>query len=462
MPHHIGLHQLPAVDAGADSADQLQRRDGEGLAEGGGGQLGQVPGRAEGVPAPPDAAAFAGEVNAGGGGEVLVVVAGHVQKAEGLAVVIKAFRPHPLADVHEGHVAGMLGRLGQVLAAVAPAFPASDGAGAANDVDSAGAIKAVVQADHALLQGHGQGDDLEGGARLIGVGQGLVPPLAGLGLAQQPGALFLRFTGVDNGHVRIADRQKVVQIIAAQGGHGQDLPGVHIHGDGAGAVLNIVICHGLLQVLFHIVLDGLINGGDHVEAVLAGVIFLKLGEQQFCSHGVGGPDCPAGTAGKGFVILGFDPLKAVVIRAHKADQMAGQRGIGVIPLGIRLQADTPQAILALERANRIGLLLFQLPGHRHIPAALLPGFLVNLIIIHAQNLGKAPGDQGPVLAIHLDFLGAEIHVIHRGADRQGVPVGVVYGAAHGGAGHRAQLLLDGHALVFFMIDDLQLVQSGQQ
>ena len=337
---------------------------------------------------------------------------------------------------------------------MAPAFPAADGAGAADDIDGAGAVKAVLHAHRPLLQGHGQCDDLEGGARLIGVGQGLVPPLAGLGLAQQPGALFLRFTGVDNGHVRIADRQKVVQIIAAQGGHGQDLPGVHIHGDGAGAVLNIVICHGLLQVLFHIVLDGLINGGDHVEAVLAGVIFLKLGEQQFCSHGVGGPDCPAGTAGKGFVILGFDPLKAVVIRAHKADQMAGQRGIGVIPLGIRLQADTPQAILALERANRIGLLLFQLPGHRHIPAALLPGFFVYLIITQTQNLGQAPGDQSPVLPVHLDFLGTEINVIHRRTHRKGVHIGVVNGAPHGGAGHGAQLLLNGHALILFMVYDL--------
>ena len=224
----------------------------------------------------------------------------------------------------------------------------------------------------------------------------------------------------------------------------------------------VVIRHGLLQVLLHIVLNGFVNGGDQIEAVLAGVIFLELGKEQLRPHGVGGPDGSAGTAGKGLVVSGLDALQAVVIRAHEANQMAGQGGIGVIALGVRLQTDAPQAVPVLEGPDFVGLFLFQLPGHGHIPAALLPGFLIDLIIADAQNLRQAPGDQVPVLAVHLNLLGAEVHIVHRGADRQGVHIGVIDGAAHSGAGHGAQLLLDGHALVFFMVEDLQLVQSGQQ
>ena len=150
--------------------------------------------------------------------------------------------------------------------------------------------------------------------------------------------------------------------------------------------MNVVIRHGLLQVLLHIVLDGLVNGGDHIEAVLAGVVFLKLGKEQLRPHGVGGSDGSAGAAGKGLIILGFDPFQAVVIRTNEADQVTGQRGIGVVALGVRFQADAPQAILVLEDPDFVCLVLFQLPGHGHIPAALLPGFFIDLVIADIQDL----------------------------------------------------------------------------
>ena len=214
-------------------------------------------------------------------------------------------------------------------------------------------------------------------------------------------------------------------------------------------------------MLFHIVLDAGVYGGHQVVAVLPGIVFLKLAEEQLRAHGVGGPHRLAWAAGEGLVILGLYPLQAVVVRAHKADDMAGQGGVGIIPLGIRLQAHAPEIVLRLEGPHLIGLVLLQLPGSGHIPAALLPGLLVYLIIAYIQYLRQPPGDELPVLPIHLYLCRAQIHIIHRGAHRQSVHVGVVYDPPHGGAGYGAQLLLYGHALIFFVVNDLKLIQTPQ-
>ena len=103
--HQIGGVQIAAVDGGRLGPDQLQGGDGEGLAEGVGGQGG-------GVGQQPlligDARGLAHQVDAG-----------LLQQAEGLHVLVVLLAAHPAADVDEGRVAGVAHRLLQDLQAVA-------------------------------------------------------------------------------------------------------------------------------------------------------------------------------------------------------------------------------------------------------------------------------------------------------------------------------------------------------
>ena len=177
----------------------------------------------------------------------------------------------------------------------------------------------------------------------------------------------------------------MVQIIAVDGGHGQNPAGIHVHGDGPCAVLDVVILHGLFQVLFHIVLYGGVHRQHQVIAVLAGAVLLKGAEQQLCAVGVGGPQGPSGAAGKGGVVFGLDPFQAGVVHAHKADEMAGKAGIGVIALGVRLQADALQAVFRLEAADLIRLLCLHLPGHGHIPGAGTARLFQYIIVVKPKD-----------------------------------------------------------------------------
>ena len=92
------------------------------------------------TPAP----AASNAVSAGFGGQVLVRVVGHIEKAESLAVVVKPLRADARSDVHEGDVAGVLYRLRQVLRAVSPRFPAAYRACAPDYIDITSAVKAAV------------------------------------------------------------------------------------------------------------------------------------------------------------------------------------------------------------------------------------------------------------------------------------------------------------------------------
>ena len=218
--HQVRLHEIAAVDAGADSRDELQRRDVEGLPEAGRGELAEVLRVAEHVLAPPDAAALAAEVYARRAGELRRAVAGALKEAEGLGVVVEPLLAYALADVHEGHVAAVLHRLGQRLRAVTAAFPAADGGVAPEHRRAAAAVEAGVHVHDALLERHGQRYDLEGRARLIRVRDGLVPPLELLGGGDELRALGVAGRcGVYLGHGLAAYRLVVVEVKVAQRRH---------------------------------------------------------------------------------------------------------------------------------------------------------------------------------------------------------------------------------------------------
>ena len=356
----------------------------------------------------------------------------------------------------------MLHRLGQRLGSVAPVLPAADRAAASAHMNAAPAVEAVVHGDGAAVERHGEGDDLEGGAGLVGVGQGLVAPLARLRLPQQLLGLLGRGGRVDHGLRLGADGKKIVQIIAVERGHGEDRAGVHIHGDGAGAVLNVVVRDGLLQMLFDIILDRRIERQHQVAAVLAGLKILVAAQQQLRAVGVRQAQRAAAGAGQRLIVHGLDALETGVVGADKADHMAGKRRIRVIAAAVRLEMHAVQAVLQLEGAHRVGLLALHAPLDRHIPGAGLPALFEHRLLVDVQDFRKAPGDQRPVLAVLVDLRRTEEDVFHRGAERQGLPLPVIDPAARDHRGRLAQLLADRQLLVIIMVGDLQPVEPQDQ
>ena len=174
------------------------------------------------------------------------------------------------------------------------------------DLIVAGTVEGVALAHHALLQGGGQHQGLEGGARLVGLPQALVQPLGlpdggiglGLGLLLElrVGELLLGgLLGVlrlellidplDVGRglaleETVHDRRVVVGVKLRGAGHGQDLHGLGIGHDAHAAVAHVVSGDALLQDLLGIGLDGAVNGQGQVIAVdrvhIVGVAVVQL------------------------------------------------------------------------------------------------------------------------------------------------------------------------------------------
>ena len=137
--------------------------------------------------------------------------------------------------------------------------------------------------------GRRQGQDLEGGARLIGVVQRLVAPLQQLHIGH--GALPALDTLLQR---LVADGQKVVQIVVGIRRHGQYAAGLGVHHDAAGTVGGGELIHHALDALFQIVLDGGVQRQRQVAAVLGGEILL-IGIQHIVLCLILGGDCKTGS-----------------------------------------------------------------------------------------------------------------------------------------------------------------------
>lgn len=131
------------------------------------------------------------------------------------------------------------------------------------------AVKRRVFAHHALLERHGQRDDLERRAGLVGVRERLVAPLLLLRGSQQLRALVGIGLGVNGLLIPVADLLVVVQVEISERDHAEDRAGARVHGDGGRAVLHVIVLDRLLQVLFEVILDGRVDGQVHVVALLS-------------------------------------------------------------------------------------------------------------------------------------------------------------------------------------------------
>ena len=332
----------------------------------------------------------------------------------------------------------------------------------ARDGEGAAAVEGAVERDHALLQRHGDGDGLEGAARLVHVLHGLVMPLGLLRLGEKAAADDI-VRGLRHLLLHLlADGLKVVQVEIVQRGEGKDLPRVHVHGDGRRAPPHAVILHGLLQMLLHDVLDRGVDGQRHVIAVFGVVVILIFRVEHVGAEGVLCPDHASGSAGQHAVHAQLDAAQSRVLIAHEAHDVAGQAAVGIIALGVGLELDPLEVVLVFELPYPGTEILLYLAGHGLVPALRVRGHVQNLRVVHTEDLGEAPRDQRRVLVVHHDLRRGDVDGVHRGAHGQDIAVAVVDRAAAAVDRGLAHLLLDGGDLVLLVLQDLDLIELSDQ
>ena len=174
----------------------------------------------------------------------------------------------------------------------AAVFPALQRAAAAQHVHAAAAVEAGVLVHNALFKGHGQGDYLEGRSGLVGVRDGLVAPLLLLGKGVELVILLLALCGGAYLGLGLgADGLVIVQVEIAKGHHRQYSTRVNLHTDSRRAVLDVVVLHGLGEVLFDVALDDSVyRQGQAVAVVGVHVVLVALVEHIRPRRGGGAHD----------------------------------------------------------------------------------------------------------------------------------------------------------------------------
>ena len=393
---------------------------------------------------------------------------------------------------------------------MAISFGTVDGVCHSGQPAGAGTIEGVALAHHALLQGGGQHQGLEGGARLVGLAQPLVPPLGlqdggvglGLGLLLElrVGELLLGgllvvlrlellIDPLDIGRglaleQTVHDRRVVVGVKLRGAGHGQDLHGLGIGHDAHAAVAHVVSGDALLQDLLGIGLDGAVDGQGQVIAVdrvhIVGVAVVQL----VVLSGAAG-DYPAGNPFQDFFVLGLQAVRAT-LRVDKAQHLGGQRSEGVVPLGAGGEIEVIARFVLLNKgADGLGLFLLQL-GEEHLILGVFLGHsplqigpvqvgtnghqaVDDLVpqLLHRRSPGLLVlialliGIIALVHAVH-QVLGGQNQVVYGGRHGQHIAVGVQNVPPVGGHRHVHQLLICGPLLVKIVVPDGDRPQLDHQ
>ena len=338
--HHMGGDQIPAVDGGRNGGAHLQRGDGHGLTEGGGGQLhlAQLVGAVV-----LHKVGLAGQVHAGAGG-----------KAEGIEVVIELLRADALPQLDVVDVAAFAQCLGHIEQAVrlAPCAVVS----LLGHTVGTGTGKGGVHGRHTGVDAHGGGNDLEHRARVVQLRDGLVlpqdiPVVTGIVrfLVQDFIALFIGdvvaigILFIDAVKFRLcvhqlvevslvgSEVQRVVGVKVRLGSHGKDGTGLDVHHNGAATVFYRIGCNGFVQVPLRDLLHVHIQRQHQIGAVLGG----KGGGVGVCNgvaHRVALGDGAAIHTGQGGLVGFFQSVGADAVCIRKAQHRCGKGTVGVVAL----------------------------------------------------------------------------------------------------------------------------------
>ena len=150
--------------------------------------------------------------------------------------------------------------------------------------------------------------------------------------------------------IRVVDFQVGIGIVAAQGRHCQNLPGVYIHHHAEGTVLHIIAVDCCLYLFFQTGLYRSVQGQNHAAAGAGGdKVFVGIGHIHFV----------VALGGNYFTVASFQ--EAVICRFHtfgasigsvgKTDNLAGKTTIRVVSLRIRLNMDAGDVLLIDKAAD---------------------------------------------------------------------------------------------------------------
>ena len=365
--HHFGynvrFHQISSVYNGGNGGNQLQRGQFKGLTEGSGGQGCCTPFIRIGHQflAEKDALALSRQVDAGLFGN-----------AKFLNILIKPLSAQLQRNMGKGDIAGILQSLGCLFRAMTGRTPAMQQLRPPGDLFRAGTMKRGIQVDSSTIQSCRHGQYLKGRTGFIPVGDHPITPLLQLRLIQ---GLLISLQAILIGctilwigsvilpqlfqfllHYRVQDLQILIGVVAPQGGHSQDLPGLDIHDHPKCAVLHLVAIDSILHLLFQASLNCSIQCQYQAAAWLGSdILFIGIGHIHFIIALCG--DHFAGNTLKIAIIGRLDPLRAGIGGIGKSDHLGSQRSIRIIALGIGLQMDTGDPIFIHIRPDHSSGLL---------------------------------------------------------------------------------------------------------
>ena len=313
--YHVGLHQLAAVDHGADRRRHFEVGDLAALAESAGGQLH----RAHPVGGIVEALFRLGrQVDAGG-----------LPEAEGGKIAAEGLFSQPGTDLDEALIAGVFEGLGHGLCSVALVVGAVEPG--PRHRDGLAAVEAGMLGDSPGVQRGGAGDELEDAAGLVQVADGFVPPLGLLGQLQCGGPC----AAGEGFHLRpgggVENDAGLVGVVGGGGGHGQHRPGVHIHHDAHRPRGDMVLLHRVAQRVFEVVLDVGVDGQPQPVPLGGEALGLVALFQCVAPRIDGGEDHPV-FPGEEAVVFQFQPGDARVVHIREPQHGREELPLRVPPL----------------------------------------------------------------------------------------------------------------------------------
>ena len=442
-PHHMGLHQLAAVDHRADGCDHLQVAHLAALPEGAGSQLHRAHAVGGIVFAALD---LARQVNTGCGAQ-----------AKGGKVIAKVLFAQPRPHLDKAGVAGYRQPLGQGFTAMD--MPVCAAEICARHIDLARADKAAVPRDCTGIQCRSAGDELEHTAGFVQIGNCLVAPLGLLGSLQR----FAAFFPAQGVHLLadgfIHNGARIVGVVIRLGGHGKDRAGIDLHHNAHRTGRHMMLRHGGTERAFQIVLDVRPDGQSDIisrHSILQGAVMGGhiIPPGIFCSQD---GSVPAGQLG---VILQFQPPKALIIHIGKAQQAAHKVALRVNALGILQNLDTLRVVLRAPGPHGIRQIGIHPAAEQAVVAGAPAQLLQGSVIINIQNFAQRFGGGLHQLIRQFPRGGPDGPAGFAGG--QGNAIGGINFAAGGGQRGIPQLLGRGTVGVTAGVQYLQGKQPGQQ
>ena len=250
----------------------------------------------------------------------------------------------------------------------------------------------------------------------------------------------------------------IVEVKIAKRHHRQYSTRVNLHTDCRRAVLDVVVLHGLGEVLFNVILDDGVNGEAYAVAVAGVYIVLVARVEHIRARRGGRAHDIAALAREHAVIAGFYTAETGVVQSHEADDVRGHAAVGVIALCVGLDLDAYVAAVGFELPYLLGHVLLHLAGHDLVPGVRVPRLFEDGLVVHAEDLGETARDGLLVLVVALYLGGAYVHGIHARAHGEHYAVAVIYRASRGAYRGLAHLLGDRRSLVLVVLHYLDLVQ----